>query len=73
MFRIELYQSPVGPDQILQFVNGLGETTERTDAIRLIEQYIAGYTNHSHHEEQDCWRCRNKGGDTVYTLMIRGI
>jgi len=73
MFRIELYESPIGPDQNPQFVKSLGEKGERTDAIAYIEGYIARYGHNNYDGKQDRWWCRNDGDETVQMLVIRGV
>jgi hypothetical protein len=72
MFRIQIYESPLGPGREMQLVNdNLSQTNERAGAIKFIQDYIAQHDHHGYNGQQDSWWCRNDGDEVVKTLVIR--
>jgi hypothetical protein len=72
MFRIQLYEGPLGPNPDPHLVqDDVAVMAERKDAIRYIEEFIAGHHHHGYQERQASWWCRNDGDTAVKTLVIR--
>ena len=72
MFRIEIYERPIGGGHTPRLVkdNG-GETFERAEAIRCIEALTARCAHFGYNGQQDHWWCRNDGDTTATMLVIR--
>jgi hypothetical protein len=72
MFRIELYEKPLGPQQTQRLVeDNVSEVAERPDAVAYINDHIARYDHSGHDDRQDFWWCRNEGDEVVKILVIR--
>jgi hypothetical protein len=72
MFRIELYECPLGPAQTQCLVkNNVTEMEERPDAVAYIEAHIARYDHGGHDDREDFWWCRNEGDEVVKIMVIR--
>jgi hypothetical protein len=72
MFRIELYQRPLGPERAQRLVDeSVTEMTERPDAVDYIKDHIARYDHSGYDGEQDSWWCRNDSDEVVRVFVIR--
>ena len=72
MFRIQLYESRLGPSATSRLVqNNLVAMPERMGAVKYIEDYIAHHDHSGYDGRQDSWWCRNDGDEVVKTLIIR--
>jgi len=72
MFRIQLYEGPLGPNPNPHLVqDNMAAMVEHADAIRHIEEFIAGYDHRGYQDRQDSWWCRNDEDAAVKTLVIR--
>ena len=72
MFRVELHERALGPEQPLRLVNShFAKFSKRDEAVGYIEGLIKPSKHRGHNEEQDAWWCWNDGHTVERVLIIR--
>ena len=70
MFKVQLFESPPGINQLWLVQDTVAKTLNRDDAVTFVETYISAYAEFDYDARGDRWWCRNRGDKVIRILLI---